>query len=251
MEHQSHTVSAGVTRSSVAVSRHIHFHAVDVTELTVHQGRASAFEGLLSETVDTQHRVASNRRNNQRTTVHRNVLIVQQLNSGTDTSVSDVGSVRRASGVSNTSRTDNTTSIGRVTSVTAASATTQTDQAGVNLTTQSVTSVISVELTQAGQSLSFCDVFDQTAVLEVVVDAHHNFAFSGSNQVNLSRSRLGRSNATSRRWNVNGVTFLTFEVHLLDQVGHDEGLLVSRNNLITPNFWNECCCGGVCDVICT
>ena len=178
-------------------------------------------------------------------------MIVQQLNSGTDTSISDVGSVRSAGGVSNTSRTDDTTSVSLVSSVATTSATTQTDQAGVNLATQSVTSIISVELTQAAQSLSFGDVFDQTAVLEVVVDAHHDFAFGGCNQVNLSRSRLGRSNATSRRWNVNGVTLLTFEVHLLDEVRHDEGLLVSRNNLITPNFWNERCCGGVSNVICT
>ena len=45
------------------VGRHEHFHAIDVTELAVHQGRTRAFERLFRETSDTQHRVTGNRRN--------------------------------------------------------------------------------------------------------------------------------------------------------------------------------------------
>ena len=92
--------------------------------------------------------------------------------------------------------------------------------------------------------MHFDDVFDQAAVFIVLVDQHLNVGFAVSDQSHCIGSNLGVGGAASRRGDVDGVTLLAFERHLLDEVRQNEVLLVGGNDFITPDFWNEFICGG-------
>ena len=237
--------------SSVSIGSHEDGDTVHVTNFTVTDGVRSTcltHEGLLGETSDTHQGVTCGRRNDQETTVHRHIVVVQTLDRAADSSIGQSASSAGVGGSTVSTRVSASVSSSTVTTV---GLTTKLDQGRVNFTTQSVTSIISVELTQASQSLSFNDVFDQAAVFPVLVDRNSLLAFGGSDQGNLSRSSLSRSITTGRGWNVNGVTFLTLEVHFLDEVGSNQALLVSSYDFIRPDFWNECCCGCHCHVIST
>ena len=236
MSQQADTVAIG---SSVSVRGHEYGDAVHVANLTVTDGVSAAnftHEGLLGETSDTHQSVTGARGNDQETVVHRDIVVVQTLNRAADSSIGQSASSAGVSGSAVSTR-ESTSVVSSA--VTAVNTTAQTNQIGINLTSKSVASVISVELTQRSQSLSLNDVLDQTRVLVVLVDVHNDFALGSGDQSNLSLSRLNRSVTTGRRRNVNRITFLAFEVHLLDEVGSNEVLLVAGDNFVTPNFRNK------------
>jgi hypothetical protein len=61
----------------------------------------------------------------------------------------------------------------------------------------------------------------------------------------LSLSGLGRSSATGRLRDVQGITLLALEAHLVDEDSHHQVGLIGCNYFITPDFWNERRCTGV------
>ena len=253
MTHQADTIRTAVTRAGVGVGGNEHGHTVQVANFTITDGvigTSLTNERLLSVTSKAHQRVAARRRDDEETTVHRNVIVIKTLNRATNRSVRQSSGVRgRAVVRGRAIRTDVRFGRGIRRSVIvransrAVERTTQADQVGINLTSQSVASIFRVERTQRRQSLDFNDVFDQAAVFVVLVDQDLHFRFRGGNQGNSGRSSFGRGRTTGGRRNVNGVTFLAFVVHTLDQVGRNKVFLVCSHNLVTPNLRNEGCCG--------
>ena len=250
MAHQADAVSARVASAGVGVGRGEDGHAVQLTDFAVADRIAVADEGLLGVAGQTHQGVAARRRDQEETAVHRNVVVVQALDGATDRGIGQRSGVRGGAVVSSrTVRADKGLG-GRVAggvvvgaNGSAVESAAQLNQIGVDATSQSVTGVFRVERTQRGQRLDFDDVFDQAAVLIVLVDEHLDHAVALSDQGDRVGSSLGVGGAAQRGGDIDGVTLLALEVHLLDEVRQDEVLLIGRDNLITPNLGNEVRCG--------
>ncbi|OBQ41256.1 MAG: hypothetical protein AN484_21385 [Aphanizomenon flos-aquae WA102] len=249
--HQADTVSGAVTRASVGVGRSEHCHTVQLTDFTVADSVAVADKRLLGVTGQTHQGVAARRRDQEETTVHRDVVVIQALDGAANSSISQCSSVRAGAVVgSRAVRTNISLGAGVAGCVvvgahgSAVESAAQLNQVSVEATGQGIASVFCVEGTQRCQGLCFNNVFDQAAVFKMLVDEHLNLGVALCNQSHGISSGFGRGVATGWARDVDGITLLAFERHLLDQVGQDEVFLVRSHDFIRPDFWDEVRCGG-------
>ena len=257
MAHQADAVSARVASTGVGVGGGEDGHAVELTDFAVADRVAVADEGLFGVASQTHQGVTARRGDQEETVVHGDIVVVQALNGAADSSISQSSSVGgRAVVGGGAVRADVRLGAGSRGGVVvgadsgAVESAAQLDQIGVDPLSQSVTSVLGVERAQRGQGLDFDDVFDQAAVLVVLVDEHLDVAVAFSDQGDGVSSRLGVGSATSRGRDVDGVALLALEVHALDEVRQNEVLLIGSNDFIGPNFRDEVRCGGGGNAIC-
>ena len=171
------------------------------------------------------------------------------MNTTADSSISDSSqaSVSSSNISSCTVCTGESTGISSSTAA-ALNTTAQSNEVAIYLTSQGIASIFSVESTERRQCLCFHNVFNQATIFIVLVDSDNYFQFSCSNQGDLSRSSFQRSRTTDGSRNVNGVTFLAFETHLLDEVSENQIFLVRSNDFIRPNCGDERCSSRLSDV---
>lgn len=207
-------VALGVNRDQRrTVAGDVYFVAVQVANHSVADAVATidfTSVSLLSEAVDAQQVVLLNRRDNEATTHSRYVRVIQSLNHLADTGVGQCSTVTNSVVVrSLTVRTDNSSVVRAVVSGVLNSRARAVDagtvqafglsvQIGVNLLSEGITGVVSVESAEAVFGLNVSDVFDQSAVLPVLVDYVVALKLLVGDQSNDVLNGLGRSVTANR-----------------------------------------------------